>query len=62
MSESTAKILLDELGGFELSCRGQREVKGKGMMTTYWLLGKDGFDLPLPSLALAASEAEHEFK
>ncbi|CAD5115643.1 DgyrCDS4599 [Dimorphilus gyrociliatus] len=62
MSESTAKILLDELGGFELACRGQREVKGKGNMTTYWLIGKDGFDLPLPSLSLAASEAEHEFK
>merc|ERR1712176_1362474 len=37
MSESTKK-LLDILGGFEFSARGDGiQVKGKGLMQTYWL-------------------------
>ena len=31
------KVLLDTLGGFTCSPRGQVEVKGKGLMDTYWL-------------------------
>lgn len=61
MSETTAKHLY-ELGGFDLECRGEREVKGKGIMKTYWLKGKDDFDKPLPSLNLAVPESMHEFK
>ncbi|XP_052747507.1 retinal guanylyl cyclase 1 [Bicyclus anynana] len=35
-------------GGFRLRARGLTQVKGKGAMLTHWLLGKDGFDRPLP--------------
>nr|XP_022343862.1 uncharacterized protein LOC111136960 isoform X1 [Crassostrea virginica]XP_022343863.1 uncharacterized protein LOC111136960 isoform X1 [Crassostrea virginica]XP_022343864.1 uncharacterized protein LOC111136960 isoform X1 [Crassostrea virginica] len=61
MSESTATIL-EELGGYHLECRGEREVKGKGIMKTYWLNGKDGYDKPLPGRDLAVSLSQHEFK
>ena len=37
-------------------------AKGKGLMTTYWLNGKHGFELPLPDLTKAASIEDHEFK
>ncbi|XP_053326331.1 atrial natriuretic peptide receptor 2-like [Spea bombifrons] len=38
-SSSTAD-LLQEFGGFVLSCRGTLDVKGKGTMVTWWLEGK----------------------
>lgn len=61
VSETTAQ-LLKEIGGFHLTCRGERAVKGKGTMTTYWLTGKDGFDRQLPTADLAASASQHDFK
>lgn len=30
---------LERLGGYEMSERGQIELKGKGKVTTYWLIG-----------------------
>ena len=56
------KILLDKIGGFQLVERGYVQMKGKGSIKTYFLLGKDGFEKSLPSLNLAASIEEHEFK
>ncbi|XP_052825405.1 atrial natriuretic peptide receptor 1 [Octopus bimaculoides] len=38
-SEMT-KQLLDEIGGFFIELRGDIEVKGKGIMKTYWLKGE----------------------
>ncbi|KDR12137.1 Atrial natriuretic peptide receptor B [Zootermopsis nevadensis] len=35
------KDSLDLLGGYHIQCREPMEVKGKGMMNTYWLLGKE---------------------
>ena len=31
-------------------------------MTTYWLLGKEGFNSSLPNLALALPETAYEIK
>lgn len=36
------KLLLDTLGRFKTEHRGMVEVKGKGLLDTYWLLGKEG--------------------
>lgn len=47
MSEAT-KTRLERAGGYKIEYRGPTEVKGKGMMHTYWLLGKEGFDKTLP--------------
>lgn len=48
MSEAT-KNRLEKAGGYKIEYRGPTEVKGKGTMDTYWLLGKEGFDKPLPA-------------
>ncbi|KYB27701.1 Retinal guanylyl cyclase 2-like Protein [Tribolium castaneum] len=47
LSEAT-KERLEKAGGYQLEYRGPTEIKGKGTMHTYWLLGKAGFDKPLP--------------
>ena len=39
MSGTTAK-LLESFQTFQLEERGELEVKGKGRMTTFWLLGE----------------------
>lgn len=40
VSEATRQVL-QEFGSFQLQLRGEIEVKGKGRMRTYWLLGED---------------------
>ncbi|KAK2145858.1 hypothetical protein LSH36_651g01016 [Paralvinella palmiformis] len=47
LSKSTSD-LLEEIGGYDIERRGEIEVKGKGKLTTYWLLGKEDFVKPLP--------------
>ncbi|KAK4880380.1 hypothetical protein RN001_008526 [Aquatica leii] len=47
LSEAT-KERLERAGGYQLEYRGPTEIKGKGKMPTYWLLGKSGFDKVLP--------------
>uniref|UniRef100_W5L8E5 Guanylate cyclase n=1 Tax=Astyanax mexicanus TaxID=7994 RepID=W5L8E5_ASTMX len=37
---SSAFYLLEEIGGYTLTCRGVLQVKGKGDMVTYWLEGR----------------------
>ncbi|CAB3233285.1 unnamed protein product [Arctia plantaginis] len=34
------KALLDAFGTFQLECRGEVAMKGKGILVTYWLLGE----------------------
>ncbi|XP_073981629.1 uncharacterized protein isoform X3 [Rhodnius prolixus] len=48
ISEST-KNKLEASGGYHIECRGLTELKGKGRIMTYWLLGKVGFDKELPT-------------
>ncbi|KAL1140303.1 hypothetical protein AAG570_000235 [Ranatra chinensis] len=48
ISEST-RCKLDDAGGYEIERRGVTELKGRGQVTTYWLLGKIGFDKQLPT-------------
>lgn len=36
---STTKVILDKFGTFKVDLRGDVELKGKGVMTTYWLQG-----------------------
>ncbi|XP_059225614.1 atrial natriuretic peptide receptor 1 [Stomoxys calcitrans] len=36
---SAAKVIFDKFGTFEMELRGEVEVKGKGTVTTYWLVG-----------------------
>ncbi|XP_058559226.1 retinal guanylyl cyclase 1 [Neofelis nebulosa] len=45
---STIQILraLDE--GFQTEVRGRTELKGKGAEDTYWLVGRRGFNKPIP--------------
>uniref|UniRef100_A0A667GZC0 Guanylate cyclase n=1 Tax=Lynx canadensis TaxID=61383 RepID=A0A667GZC0_LYNCA len=45
---STVQILraLDE--GFQTEVRGRTELKGKGAEDTYWLVGRRGFNKPIP--------------
>ncbi|XP_066588418.1 retinal guanylyl cyclase 2-like [Prorops nasuta] len=40
---------LTHVGGYYIEYRGPTDVKGKGKMPTYWLLGKQGFDKELPT-------------
>ncbi len=47
ISESTYKVL-NQVGGYHITPRGETEVKGKGKMMTYWLTGKDEFPYELP--------------
>ncbi|KAG5881656.1 hypothetical protein JTB14_002151 [Gonioctena quinquepunctata] len=47
MSEVT-KNYLERAGGYQIEYRGPTDIKGKGTMDTYWLLGKSGFEKPLP--------------
>lgn len=47
MSQAT-RDKLTQAGGYIIEYRGPTEVKGKGTMNTYWLLGKQDFDKELP--------------
>ncbi|XP_063978176.1 retinal guanylyl cyclase 2 isoform X2 [Diachasmimorpha longicaudata] len=48
LSQATRDRLC-QVGGYHIEYRGCTDVKGKGKMPTYWLLGKQGFDKPLPT-------------
>uniref|UniRef100_A0A0N5BYT5 guanylate cyclase n=1 Tax=Strongyloides papillosus TaxID=174720 RepID=A0A0N5BYT5_STREA len=42
MSGDAHKLLTEKIGGFVTEPRGEVLIKGKGVMETFWLLGKDG--------------------
>ncbi|CAL1528631.1 unnamed protein product [Lymnaea stagnalis] len=41
---------LETLGCYTLECRGHVEIKGKGIMETYWLMDKTGFEVGFPCI------------
>ncbi|XP_060068241.1 atrial natriuretic peptide receptor 1-like [Ylistrum balloti] len=45
-----SKENLEKFSGYHLHCRGEITVKGKGIMKTYFLEGREGFDRPLPDV------------
>nr|XP_050030214.1 guanylate cyclase 32E-like [Dermacentor andersoni] len=47
------KDLLEKLGGYYLVERGLIPIKGKGEMRTFWLVGKEGGELPEPPAPVA---------
>ncbi|TPX37592.1 hypothetical protein SmJEL517_g00653 [Synchytrium microbalum] len=47
ISETTYEKLVT-IGGYKTSFRGETQVKGKGLLKTYWLTGKDDFPYELP--------------
>uniref|UniRef100_A0A803TZ05 Guanylate cyclase n=1 Tax=Anolis carolinensis TaxID=28377 RepID=A0A803TZ05_ANOCA len=45
----TVEILHSLKEGFKLDLRGKTELKGKGVENTYWLIGREGFNKPIPT-------------
>ncbi|XP_051023249.1 retinal guanylyl cyclase 1 [Acomys russatus] len=45
---STVRILRALDQGYQMECRGRTELKGKGAEDTYWLVGRLGFNKPIP--------------
>ncbi|KAI1242114.1 Retinal guanylyl cyclase 2, partial [Lamprotornis superbus] len=48
VSQSTVDTLRSLNEGYEIIPRGKTELRGKGVEETYWLVGKKGFQKPLP--------------
>ncbi|NP_571941.1 retinal guanylyl cyclase 1 isoform X2 [Danio rerio] len=48
VNQSTVDVLNSLKLGYKIDTRGRTELKGKGVEETFWLVGRDGFDKPLP--------------
>ncbi|KAK2911884.1 hypothetical protein Q8A67_004017 [Cirrhinus molitorella] len=48
VNQSTVDVLNSLKLGYKIDTRGRTELKGKGVEETYWLVGRDGFNKPLP--------------
>ncbi|XP_041808143.1 retinal guanylyl cyclase 1 [Chelmon rostratus] len=48
INQSTVDVLNTLKLGYKIQCRGMTELKGKGVENTYWLVGKEDFNKPLP--------------
>ncbi|KAL7374649.1 hypothetical protein ABVT39_004666 [Epinephelus coioides] len=46
--QSTVKVLRELNLGYKVELRGKTEAKGKTVEETYWLVGREGFNKPLP--------------
>ncbi|XP_062562266.1 uncharacterized protein LOC134225844 isoform X3 [Armigeres subalbatus] len=57
LSENT-KAILDKLGGFKIKRRGTIEVKGKGSMETFWLVGHTAYEHLSPDTVIPIYKPE----
>ncbi|XP_034034510.1 retinal guanylyl cyclase 1 [Thalassophryne amazonica] len=48
VNQSTVDILNSLKLGYQIQLRGLTELKGKGVENTYWLVGREDFNKPLP--------------
>ncbi|XP_028277180.1 retinal guanylyl cyclase 1 [Parambassis ranga] len=48
VNQSTVDILNSLKLGYKIQVRGMTELKGKGIENTYWLVGREDFQKPLP--------------
>ncbi|KAK5858345.1 hypothetical protein PBY51_002491 [Eleginops maclovinus] len=48
VNQSTVNVLNNLNLGYKIACRGMTELKGKGIENTFWLVGREDFDKPLP--------------
>ncbi|XP_071316761.1 retinal guanylyl cyclase 1 [Trachinotus anak] len=48
VNQSTVDVLNSLKLGYKIQVRGMTELKGKGIENTYWLVGRDDFEKPLP--------------
>ncbi|XP_051900501.1 retinal guanylyl cyclase 2-like [Pristis pectinata] len=48
LNQSTVNILKSLNLGYKIELRGKTELKGKGVEDTFWLVGREGFNKPLP--------------
>lgn len=59
----TTKDILDKFGTFDLELRGEVELKGKGRVTSFWLIGCSEPDSRLPTMPryrkLSSSQPEN---
>uniref|UniRef100_A0A0N5BDJ6 Guanylate cyclase domain-containing protein n=1 Tax=Strongyloides papillosus TaxID=174720 RepID=A0A0N5BDJ6_STREA len=49
MSYDAHKLLTEKIGGFVTEPRGEVIIKGKGVMETFWLVGKVGEEAADPN-------------
>ncbi|XP_077978153.1 atrial natriuretic peptide receptor 1-like [Glandiceps talaboti] len=60
ISKQTYSALSDFQLGYKMKARGDINVKGKGLLTTYFLFSKEGYKSPLPSdMKHGENNAEH---
>uniref|UniRef100_A0A3P8RYB8 Guanylate cyclase n=1 Tax=Amphiprion percula TaxID=161767 RepID=A0A3P8RYB8_AMPPE len=48
VNQSTVDVLNSLKLGYKIDVRGMTELKGKGVENTYWLVGREDFNKPLP--------------
>uniref|UniRef100_A0A665UJW2 Guanylate cyclase n=1 Tax=Echeneis naucrates TaxID=173247 RepID=A0A665UJW2_ECHNA len=48
VNQSTVDVLNSLKLGYKIEVRGMTELKGKGVENTYWLVGREDFNKPLP--------------
>lgn len=58
-ASTATKDILDTFGSFKFEFRGQIEVKGKGAMKTWWLIGEDKSKAVAPTYEGFQSEHRH---